>query len=106
MSTRPRKRAAASLPKRAAAMAAIAAIPVIDMPLPIYAYRPRFEPPGNGPWQRKAMAMKPGQSIVVTQAQADAFRGACRRLGIEVRRCTIGRDRVQVQIVSKPEHFS
>lgn len=81
----------------------VAAIPVIDDPLPVPpGSRPRFQRPGCGPWQRKAMAMRVGQSIVVTAEQADSFRGACRRLGIQVARCRLDSGLVQVQVISKP----
>ncbi len=82
------------------------AIPIVDDPLPQrMCEHPRFIAPGTGPWQRKARAMKVGQSIVVTPEQADSFRGACRRLGIGTQRCTLDAKRVQVQITSKPENM-
>lgn len=38
-------------------------------------------PKGSGPWQAKAMAMQHRESLVLTQAEAECFRSACRRLG-------------------------
>lgn len=88
------------MPRR---VADVDAIPIIDAPLPDkLCEHPRFLAPGTGPWQRKARAMNVGQSIVVTPEQADSFRGACRRLGIQVRCATLPDGKRQVQIVSKP----
>lgn len=72
------------------------ALPVIDSPPPP-PRDGRFQP-GTGPWQRKALSMKPGQSIVVSPEQASTFARACRGLGIATKRTTIAPGRVQVQI--------
>ena len=87
---------------RAVQAAAIAAIPVFDLPLDPPCARRRFEPAGRGPWQRKAMSMRVGQAIELTPEQADSFRGACRRLGIQVRRTLVAPGRVQVQVIARP----
>lgn len=79
----------------------VASIPVIDDPLPeVVRITPSaFIPAGRGPWQVKAKTMRPGQSLVLSLAQAEVFRGACRRLGIKTKCARLADGRTQVQIV-------
>lgn len=83
----------------------VASIPVIDDPLPqaVRVTPSAFIPAGRGPWQIKAKAMRPGQSLVLTAPQAEVFRGACRGLGIKTKCARLADGRTQVQVVSQLE---
>lgn len=84
---------------------AVEALVVLDEPLPSRSERQRcgsFIAEGQGPWQLKAKSMGVGQSLKLSRAHADAFRGACRRMGYKCTMRTDG-DVVQVWIVNKPQ---
>lgn len=80
------------------APADVDAMPVTTAPLPPRKLSGAFIARGQGPWQRKAMSMQTGQSLIVNHAQADAFRSACRRLGIKTSHARLDAERTQVQI--------
>lgn len=82
----------------------VESIPVIDAPLPpVDRDLSAFIGKGQGPWQRKAKAMREGQSLILEARQAHCFKSACTRLRYRVGWRTLEDGRVQVQIVSKGE---
>jgi hypothetical protein len=72
-------------------------------PPPICLESPTFIPKGCGPWQRKAKAMLDGESLVLSLADGDSFRGACRRLGIKT--MTRRKDEHHVQVWIFPDTY-
>ena len=83
----------------------VGAIPVCSDPLPAIEGGGNFLARGTGPWQRKAKAMLPGQSLILTRPQAEVFRNACKRLGFKTASRRLDAERMQVQIVFKPLAF-
>ena len=89
-------------PRRRRVASNIEDIPVLDVPLPeVEREVGAFIGRGQGPWQRKATAMRVGQSVIVAARQAHCFKSACTRMGYRVKWRSLDDGRVQVQIVSK-----